>query len=59
MMKKGKGILIPNLKLSLSPPPPDDSFAKFLTQSGTFKDGDLLINKDGIRILSQSEHELV
>ncbi|TYI17298.1 hypothetical protein ES332_A07G013700v1 [Gossypium tomentosum] len=58
MMKKGKGILIPNLKLSLSPPPPDDSFAKFLTQSGTFKDGDLLINKDGIRILSQSEHEL-
>ncbi|KAB2019675.1 hypothetical protein ES319_D07G012800v1 [Gossypium barbadense] len=58
MMKKGKGILIPNLKLSLSPPAPDNSFAKFLTQSGTFKDGDLLINKDGIRILSQSEHEL-
>ncbi|CAL5036770.1 unnamed protein product [Urochloa decumbens] len=25
------------------------------TQSGTFKDGDLLVNKDGLRIVSQSE----
>ncbi|KAK8660642.1 hypothetical protein V6N13_051562 [Hibiscus sabdariffa] len=54
MMKKGKGILNPNLKLSLSPPA-GISFDKFLTQSGTFKDGDLLVNKDGVRIISQSE----
>lgn len=25
------------------------------TQSGTFKDGDLLVNKDGLRIVPQSE----
>ncbi|XP_022730159.1 mitogen-activated protein kinase kinase 2-like [Durio zibethinus] len=54
MMKKGKGILNPNLKISLLPPA-ESSFAKFLTESGTFKDGDLLVNKDGVRIVSQSE----
>ncbi|XVF48953.1 hypothetical protein PTKIN_Ptkin03bG0229500 [Pterospermum kingtungense] len=52
MMKKGKGILNPNLKLSLPPPA---EISKFLTESGTFKDGDLLVNKDGVRIVSQSE----
>uniref|UniRef100_A0A1J3JFL6 mitogen-activated protein kinase kinase n=1 Tax=Noccaea caerulescens TaxID=107243 RepID=A0A1J3JFL6_NOCCA len=36
-------------------PPPEQSISKFLTQSGTFKDGDLLVNKDGIQIVSQSE----
>ncbi|XP_017645951.1 mitogen-activated protein kinase kinase 2-like [Gossypium arboreum] len=55
-MKKGKGIVNPNLKLSL-PPPAEISFAKFLTESGTFKDGDLLVNKDGVRIVSESESE--
>nr|KJB65236.1 hypothetical protein B456_010G085300 [Gossypium raimondii] len=55
-MTKGKGILSPNLKLSL-PPPAETSFSKFLTESGTFKDGDLLVNKDGVRIVSQSEPE--
>jgi hypothetical protein len=25
------------------------------TQSGTFRDGDLLVNKDGLRIVSHSE----
>ncbi|GAB4837995.1 serine/threonine protein kinase, variant 2 [Ancistrocladus abbreviatus] len=34
--------------------PDDDSIAKFLTQSGTFKDGDLLVNKDGVQIVGQS-----
>nr|KJB65233.1 hypothetical protein B456_010G085300 [Gossypium raimondii] len=57
-MTKGKGILSPNLKLSL-PPPAETSFSKFLTESGTFKDGDLLVNKDGVRIVSQSEPEAV
>ncbi|KAE8735319.1 Mitogen-activated protein kinase kinase 1 [Hibiscus syriacus] len=55
-MTKGKGISIPNLKLSL-PPADEISFSKFLTESGTFKDGDLLVNKDGVRIVSQSEPE--
>ncbi|TYG66893.1 hypothetical protein ES288_D05G035400v1 [Gossypium darwinii] len=55
-MKKGKGIVNPNLKLSL-PLPAEISLAKFLTESGTFKDGDLLVNKDGVRIVSESESE--
>ncbi|GAB4853761.1 serine/threonine protein kinase [Ancistrocladus abbreviatus] len=50
---KNKG-LNPNLKLSL---PDEDSIAKFLTQSGTFKDGDLLVNRDGVRIVCQSDVE--
>ncbi|XVE54032.1 hypothetical protein DITRI_Ditri03aG0049900 [Diplodiscus trichospermus] len=54
MMKKGKGILNPNLKLSVPPPA---EISKFLTESGTFKDGDLLVNKDGVRVVSQSEPE--
>lgn len=49
-----KGSLAPNLKLSV--PPPDD-ISKFLTGSGTFKDGDLLVNRDGVRIVSHSEVE--
>ncbi|XP_061966161.1 mitogen-activated protein kinase kinase SIPKK-like [Populus nigra] len=49
-----KGGLNPNVKLKLSLPPPNEvSFAKFLTQSGTFRDGDLLVNRDGVRIVSQ------
>ncbi|KAL0315798.1 UNVERIFIED_CONTAM: Mitogen-activated protein kinase kinase [Sesamum radiatum] len=51
-----KGALAPNLKLSL-PPPDEVSLSKFLTDSGTFKDGDLLVNRDGVRIVSQSEVE--
>ncbi|KAH6803181.1 MAP kinase kinase 2 [Perilla frutescens var. frutescens] len=49
-----KGAFAPNLKLSV--PPPDD-ISKFLTGSGTFKDGDLLVNRDGVRIVSNSEVE--
>lgn len=54
-MKK-KGSLNTKLQLSL-PPTTEDSYTKFLTQSGTFKDGDLLVNKDGVRIVSSSEEE--
>ncbi|XVF49857.1 hypothetical protein PTKIN_Ptkin04bG0049800 [Pterospermum kingtungense] len=46
-------MLNPNLKLSL-PPPAEISSAKFLTG---FRDGDLLVNKDGVRIVSQSKPE--
>ncbi|KAL6839603.1 hypothetical protein ACP4OV_030542 [Aristida adscensionis] len=49
-------------KLAL--PSPESTIGKFLgvcsparTQSGTFKDGDLLVNKDGLRIVSQSEED--
>ncbi|KAL5572425.1 hypothetical protein UlMin_022022 [Ulmus minor] len=52
-----RGNLGPNLRLSL-PPPDEVSFARFLTQSGTFMDGDLLVNRDGVRIVSQSEVEV-
>ncbi|XP_076923715.1 mitogen-activated protein kinase kinase SIPKK-like [Bidens hawaiensis] len=51
-----KGTLAPNLKLSL-PSPDETSIAKFLTESGTFEDGDLLVNRDGIRIVSQSQSD--
>ena len=29
------------------------------TQSGTFMDGDLLVNRDGVRIVSHSDVEVV
>ncbi|EEF48047.1 mitogen activated protein kinase kinase, mapkk2, putative [Ricinus communis] len=53
-----KGTLNPIVELKLALPPPDEvSFAKFLTQSGTFMDGDLLVNRDGVRLVSQTEPE--
>ncbi|KAH1116885.1 hypothetical protein GYH30_046318 [Glycine max] len=53
-MKKGNL----GLDLKLSVPVSDQSnFAKFLTESGTFKDGDLLVNRDGVRIVSQNDVE--
>ncbi|KAL3830006.1 hypothetical protein ACJIZ3_018808 [Penstemon smallii] len=51
-----KGALAPKLKLSV-PHSDEASISKFLTESGTFKDGDLLVNKNGVRIVSQSEVE--
>lgn len=51
-----KGALGPALKLSL-PPSDEVAFKQFLTESGTFMDGDLLVNRDGVRIVSQSEIE--
>ncbi|CAE6176196.1 unnamed protein product [Arabidopsis arenosa] len=47
-----RGGLCPN---PICLPPLEQSISKFLTQSGTFKDGDLRVNKDGIQIVSQSE----
>ncbi|KAK0570706.1 hypothetical protein LWI29_005282 [Acer saccharum] len=55
-MKKGGVNPIVNLKLSL-PPPDEVSFAKFLTKSGTFMDGDLLVNRYGVRTVTKSEPE--
>ncbi|XP_062233617.1 mitogen-activated protein kinase kinase SIPKK-like isoform X2 [Phragmites australis] len=40
-------------KLAL--PSHEITIGNFLTQSGTFKDGDLLVNKDGLRIVSLNE----
>ncbi|KAK4785893.1 hypothetical protein SAY86_002582 [Trapa natans] len=51
MPKGGLGL---NLKLSVPPP---EEVSKFLSQSGTFMDGDLLVNRDGVRIVSQSSYE--
>ncbi|XP_043706980.1 mitogen-activated protein kinase kinase 2 [Telopea speciosissima] len=48
-----KGGLSSKLKLTI--PSDEIPVTRFLTQSGTFKDGDLLVNKDGVRILSQNE----
>ncbi|KAK6139640.1 hypothetical protein DH2020_026624 [Rehmannia glutinosa] len=62
-----KGHLAANLKLSL--PPPDEVFSPnsctlsplsaiyVKTESGTFKDGDLLVNRNGVRLVSQIEVE--
>ncbi|CAN6541196.1 unnamed protein product [Malus baccata var. baccata] len=52
-----KGSLGSNLKLTL-PPPDEVSISKFLTQSGTFMDGDLLVNGEGVRIVSHREVEV-
>ncbi|KZV29656.1 mitogen-activated protein kinase kinase 2-like [Dorcoceras hygrometricum] len=51
-----KGSLAANLKLTI-PSPDENSLSKFLTNSGTFKDGDLLVSADGIRIVSDGEVE--
>ncbi|CAA0814249.1 Mitogen-activated protein kinase kinase 2 [Striga hermonthica] len=48
--------LPPNLKLSL-PPPDQVCPSKFLTEFGAFKDGDLLVDKNGVRLVSQSQAE--
>ncbi|XP_073317669.1 mitogen-activated protein kinase kinase SIPKK-like isoform X2 [Primulina huaijiensis] len=56
--KMNKGALAPMLKLSL-PPPDEVSLSRFLSESGTFKDGDLLVNRDGVRVVSQSEVDAV
>ncbi|XP_077245340.1 mitogen-activated protein kinase kinase SIPKK-like [Tasmannia lanceolata] len=52
-MKKRGGS---NLRLKLSPDS-EISFAKFLTDSGTFKDGDLLVGRNGLRIVPQDGQE--
>ncbi|KAG9157440.1 hypothetical protein Leryth_010281 [Lithospermum erythrorhizon] len=49
-----KGALALNLKLSV-PQSDEVVISNFLTESGTFKDGDLLVNRDGVRIVPQNE----
>ncbi|XP_019192266.1 PREDICTED: mitogen-activated protein kinase kinase 2-like [Ipomoea nil] len=49
-----KGAFAPKLTLSV---PARDEVSKFLTESGTFKDGNLLVNKNGIRIISENQAE--
>ncbi|KAK7328980.1 hypothetical protein VNO77_23121 [Canavalia gladiata] len=47
-----------NSGLKLTVPASDQrSFAKFLSESGTFKAGNLLVNKEGVRIVSENEEE--
>ncbi|EPS64762.1 hypothetical protein M569_10015 [Genlisea aurea] len=50
-----KGPLPPTLKLPSAEEEP--SLSSFLSQSGTFKHGDLLVNKNGVRIVSNTEVE--
>lgn len=46
------------LNVNLTVPPPDEaSFSKFLSSSGTFRAGDLLVNKYGVRIVSETESD--
>ncbi|XWS17446.1 hypothetical protein CRYUN_Cryun33cG0068500 [Craigia yunnanensis] len=47
----------PPVKISNLTSPAEISFAKFLTKSGTFQEGDFLVNRDEVRIFSQSEPE--
>ncbi|XP_050941480.1 uncharacterized protein LOC103496828 isoform X1 [Cucumis melo] len=54
LMKKDNS-MNPNLKLLL--PPPDEVSFAFITRSGTFTDGDLLVNKDDVQIVSQTDDE--
>ncbi|KAL0549173.1 hypothetical protein IC582_013654 [Cucumis melo] len=56
LMKKDNS-MNPNLKLLL--PPPDEVSFAFITRSGTFTDGDLLVNKDDVQIVSQTDDESV
>ncbi|KAG8645950.1 mitogen-activated protein kinase kinase 2 isoform X1 [Manihot esculenta] len=59
MKTNGKGAALngrkADLQLSLPSSPHGVSIADFLTESGTFVDGDLRVNRDGIRIVSQTE----
>ncbi|KAL1326030.1 mitogen-activated protein kinase kinase 2 isoform X3 [Arachis ipaensis] len=51
-----KGCLGPNLKLTVPVPATHHpSFPSFLNESGTFIDGNLLVNGDGVLIASQGE----
>lgn len=50
-----KRVRLGTVKLQLDVPPDEVITGKFLSKNGTFRDGDLLVNKDGLRIVSQSE----
>ncbi|XP_078170442.1 mitogen-activated protein kinase kinase SIPKK-like [Carex rostrata] len=53
-MKRGGLKLVAGSGPTLAVPSQDSAIGKFLTHSGTFKDGELLVNKDGLRIVSHS-----
>ncbi|KAJ4748936.1 Mitogen-activated protein kinase kinase [Rhynchospora pubera] len=53
--KMNRGLNLARSGPTLSVPTQDTTIGKFLTHSGTFKDGDLLVNKDGLRIVSHSD----
>jgi len=44
-------------KLKLAVPAPETPMSDFLTASGTFQDGDLLLNRQGLRLISQENDE--
>ncbi|KAI3913679.1 hypothetical protein MKX01_035875 [Papaver californicum] len=46
-----------NLTVSL-PTNEESSLSKFLTKDGTFKEGNLLVNKDGVRIITPNKDEI-
>ncbi|KAK7303980.1 hypothetical protein RJT34_14939 [Clitoria ternatea] len=48
--------LSPKLKLTV-PASDEGSIAEFLSETGTFKAGNLLVNKEGVRIVSENEVE--
>lgn len=50
-MKSKKPVSLKQLKLSV--PAQDIQVDKFLTASGTFQDGDLLLNQKGLRLISE------
>ncbi|XP_043720280.1 mitogen-activated protein kinase kinase 2-like isoform X2 [Telopea speciosissima] len=50
-MKKG------SLNLELTIPSDENSVSEFITPTGTFRAGDLIVDKNGIRIISQNEDE--
>ncbi|KAF5743014.1 mitogen-activated protein kinase kinase 6 [Tripterygium wilfordii] len=50
-MKTKKPLPLKQLKLSV--PPQETNITSFLTASGTFHDGDLLLNQKGLRLLSE------
>ncbi|XP_073276578.1 mitogen-activated protein kinase kinase 6-like [Primulina huaijiensis] len=51
-------IKIPVKELKLSVPPQDSPISSFLTASGTFHDGNLLLNLKGLRLISDENESL-
>ncbi|RLM54372.1 mitogen-activated protein kinase kinase 2-like isoform X3 [Panicum miliaceum] len=51
----GLPMATPRKPIKLTLPSHESTIGKFLTHSGTFRDGDLLVNKYGLRIVSQGE----
>ncbi|KAK6941440.1 Protein kinase domain [Dillenia turbinata] len=54
-MKNKKPLTKPLTQLKLSVPAEEISISNFLTASGTFQDGDLLLNQKGLRFVSENK----